>query len=155
MKGPYFFLVAAIFFIGPAFCCGILVPLGSIVFAPAIRAQVKHIGMRVEGVTWNFWACGVKTTPRRQTGVQKVEVNLLDGKVDVTPRNDGQIDPAQRARYPRLSGIKPYTAFISAREPTDQGWEHIGSQLPKFANSGFKKWRYHFRIFLNPYQRIS
>ena len=28
----------------------------------------------------------------RQSGVEKVEVSLIDGKVDVTPKEDGQID---------------------------------------------------------------
>jgi len=36
----------------------------------------------------------VKQHLGRQSGVQKVDVNLVDGKVDVTPKEDGQIDPA-------------------------------------------------------------
>lgn len=41
----------------------------------------------------------------RQAGVQKVEVSLLDGKVDVTPRDDGQIDPAQLLKATYDSGV--------------------------------------------------
>jgi len=37
----------------------------------------------------------VKQHLGRQSGVQKVDVSLIDGKVDVTPKEDGQIDPAQ------------------------------------------------------------
>ena len=32
---------------------------------------------------------------QRQSGVANVDVSLIDGKVDVTPKDDGQIDPAQ------------------------------------------------------------
>ena len=41
----------------------------------------------------------------RQAGVQKVEVSLLDGKVDVTPKDDGQIDPAQLLKATYDSGV--------------------------------------------------
>jgi hypothetical protein len=41
----------------------------------------------------------------RQAGVQKVEVNLLDGKVDVTPKEDGQIDPTQLLKATHDSGV--------------------------------------------------
>ena len=41
----------------------------------------------------------------RQSGVQKVEVSLLDGKVDVTPKEDGQIDPAQLLKATYDSGV--------------------------------------------------
>jgi len=37
----------------------------------------------------------VKQHLGRQSGVQNVEVSLIDGKVEVTPKEDGQIDPAQ------------------------------------------------------------
>ena len=41
----------------------------------------------------------------RQAGVQKVVVSLLDGKVDVTPKEDGQIDPAQLLKVTYDSGV--------------------------------------------------
>ena len=41
----------------------------------------------------------------RQSGVQKVEVSLIDGKVDVTPKEDGQIDPAQLLKATYDSGV--------------------------------------------------
>jgi hypothetical protein len=37
----------------------------------------------------------VKQHLQRQSGVANVEVSLIDGKVDVTPKEDGQLEPAQ------------------------------------------------------------
>ena len=41
----------------------------------------------------------------RQAGVQNVEVSLRDGKVDVTPKEDGQVDPAQLLKATHDSGV--------------------------------------------------
>lgn len=41
----------------------------------------------------------------RQSGVQNVEVSLIDGKVDVTPKEDGQIDPARLLKATYDSGV--------------------------------------------------
>ncbi|MGA7626192.1 MAG: heavy metal-associated domain-containing protein [Candidatus Acidiferrales bacterium] len=41
----------------------------------------------------------------RQSGVQNVEVSLIDGKVQVTPKSDGQIDPAQLIKATYDSGV--------------------------------------------------
>lgn len=41
----------------------------------------------------------------RQSGVQNVEVSLLDGKVEITPKEDGQIDPAQLLMATYDSGV--------------------------------------------------
>ncbi len=41
----------------------------------------------------------------RQSGVQNVEVSLIDGKVQVTPKEDGQIDPAQLLKATYDSGV--------------------------------------------------
>ena len=41
----------------------------------------------------------------RQSGVQNVEVSLIDGKVDVTPKEDGQIDPSQLLKATYDSGV--------------------------------------------------
>ena len=52
----------------------------------------------------------------RQSGVQKVEVSLIDGKVDVTPKEDGQIDPAQLLTATYDSGVT-----VAEMEVTAQG----------------------------------
>lgn len=51
----------------------------------------------------------------RQSGVQKVEVSLLDGKVDVTPKEDGQIDPAQLLKATYDSGVSVAEMDVTAR----------------------------------------
>lgn len=51
----------------------------------------------------------------RQSGVQKVEVNLLDGRVDVTPKEDGQIDPAQLLKAIYDSGVTAAEMDMTAR----------------------------------------
>jgi hypothetical protein len=47
----------------------------------------------------------VKQHLGRQSGVQSVEVSLIDGKVDITPKEDGQIDPAQLLKATYDSGV--------------------------------------------------
>jgi hypothetical protein len=47
----------------------------------------------------------VKQHLGRQSGVQNVEVSLRDGKVDVTPKQDGRIDPAQLLKATYDSGV--------------------------------------------------
>ena len=51
----------------------------------------------------------------RQSGVQKVVVSLLDGKVDVTPKEDGQINPAQLLKATYDSGVTVAEMDITAR----------------------------------------
>jgi hypothetical protein len=51
----------------------------------------------------------------RQAGVQKVEVNLLDGKVDVSPKEDGQIDPTQLLKATHDSGVTAAEMDMTAR----------------------------------------
>ena len=51
----------------------------------------------------------------RQSGVQKVDVNLLDGKVDVTPKEDGHIDPIQLLKATYDSGVSTAELDITAR----------------------------------------
>ena len=51
----------------------------------------------------------------RQSGVQAVEVSLLEGKVDVTPKEDGQIDPAQLLKATYDSGVTAAEMDITAR----------------------------------------
>jgi hypothetical protein len=57
----------------------------------------------------------VKQHLGRQSGVQKVDVNLLDGKVDVTPKEDGQIDPAQLLKATYDSGVTVAEMDVIAR----------------------------------------
>ena len=51
----------------------------------------------------------------RQSGVQTVEVSLIDGKVDVTPKEDGQIDPAQLLKATYDSGVSVAELDMTAR----------------------------------------
>ena len=51
----------------------------------------------------------------RQSGVQNVEVSLIDGKVDVTPKEDGQIDPAQLLKATYDSGVTVAEMDVIAR----------------------------------------
>jgi hypothetical protein len=47
----------------------------------------------------------VKQHLQRQSGVANVDVSLIDGKVDVTPKDDGQIEPAQLLKATYDSGV--------------------------------------------------
>ena len=47
----------------------------------------------------------MKQSLSRQSGVQTVEVSLLNGTADVTPKEDGQIDPAQLLKVTYDSGV--------------------------------------------------
>ena len=51
----------------------------------------------------------------RQSGVQKVEVSLIDGRVDVTPVEDGQINPAQLLKATYDSGVSVAEMDMTAR----------------------------------------
>lgn len=51
----------------------------------------------------------------RQSGVQNVDVNLLDGKVDVTPKEDGHIDPIQLLKATYDSGVSTAEMDITAQ----------------------------------------
>jgi hypothetical protein len=57
----------------------------------------------------------VKQHLGRQSGVQKVDVNLIDGRVDVTPKEDGQIDPAQLLKAVYDSGVTVAEMDVIAR----------------------------------------
>jgi len=57
----------------------------------------------------------VKQSLGRQSGVQNVDVSLLDGKVDVTPKEDGQIDPAQLLKATYDSGVSVAELDMIAR----------------------------------------
>ena len=51
----------------------------------------------------------------RQSGVQSVEVSLIDGKVDITPKEDGQIDPAQLLKATYDSGVTAAEMDMTAK----------------------------------------
>ena len=51
----------------------------------------------------------------RQSGVQNVEVSLLDGKVEITPKEDGQIDPVQLLKATYDSGVTVAEMDVTAR----------------------------------------
>ncbi len=51
----------------------------------------------------------------RQSGVQNVDVNLIDGKVEVTPKEGGQIDPAQLLKAIYDSGVTAAEMDVTAR----------------------------------------
>jgi len=57
----------------------------------------------------------VKQHLGRQSGVQNVDVNLIDGKVDVSPKQDGQIDPAQLLKATYDSGVSVAELDMTAR----------------------------------------
>ncbi len=51
----------------------------------------------------------------RQSGVQKVEVTLIDGRVDITPKEDGHIAPAQLLKATYDSGVTVAQMDMTAR----------------------------------------
>jgi hypothetical protein len=57
----------------------------------------------------------VKKHLGRQSGVHKVEVTLIDGKVDITPKEDGQIAPAQLLKATYDSGVTVAQMDMTAR----------------------------------------
>lgn len=42
---------------------------------------------------------------QRQSGVANVDVSLIDGKVEITPKDDGKIEPAQLLKATYDSGV--------------------------------------------------
>ena len=51
----------------------------------------------------------------RQSGVQNVEVSLIDGKVQIVPKEDGRIDPAHLIKATYDSGVSVAELQITAR----------------------------------------
>ena len=58
----------------------------------------------------------------RQSGVQNVEVSLIDGKVQVTPKENGQIDPAQLMKATYDSGVTVAEMDMTARGKIVKDW---------------------------------
>jgi hypothetical protein len=57
----------------------------------------------------------VKQHLGRQSGVQSVDVSLIDGKVDVVPKEDGQMDPALLLKAVYDSGVTVAEMDVTAR----------------------------------------
>jgi hypothetical protein len=57
----------------------------------------------------------VKQHLGRQSGVQSVDVSLIDGKVEITPKEDGRIDPAQLMKATYDSGVSVAELYLTAR----------------------------------------
>ena len=51
----------------------------------------------------------------RQSGVQQVDVSLINGKVDITPKEDRQIEPAQLLKATYDSGVSVAEMDVTAR----------------------------------------
>ena len=51
----------------------------------------------------------------RQSGVQTVDVSLIDGKVQITPKEDGRIDPVQLLKATYDSGVSVAEMDLTAR----------------------------------------
>jgi hypothetical protein len=57
----------------------------------------------------------VKQHLQRQSGVANVDVSLIDGKVEITPKEDGKIDPAQLLKATYDSGVSVAEVNMIAR----------------------------------------
>jgi hypothetical protein len=57
----------------------------------------------------------VKQHLGRQSGVDKVEVSLINGTVDITPKEDGHIDPAQLLKATYDSGVTAAELDLTVR----------------------------------------
>jgi len=57
----------------------------------------------------------VKQHLGRQSGVQNVEVSLIDGKVQITPKEDGRIDPPQLLKAVYDSGVSVAEMDVTVR----------------------------------------
>jgi hypothetical protein len=57
----------------------------------------------------------VKQHLQRQSGVANVDVSLIDGKVEVMPKEDGHIDPAQLLKATYDSGVSVAELDMTAR----------------------------------------
>jgi hypothetical protein len=57
----------------------------------------------------------VKQHLQRQSGVANVDVSLIDGKVEITPKEDGKIEPAQLLKATYDSGVSVAELDMLAR----------------------------------------
>jgi len=63
----------------------------------------------------------VKQHLGRQSGVQQIEVSLLNGKVDITPKEDGAIEPAQLLKATYDSGVSVAEMDMTVRGKVVKG----------------------------------
>ena len=61
---------------------------------------------------------------QRQSGIANVDVSLIDGKVEVTPKEDGQIEPAQllKATYDSGVSVAELDMIASGSLVKDSSW---------------------------------
>jgi hypothetical protein len=57
----------------------------------------------------------VKQHLGRQSGVQNVDVSLIDGRVEITPKEDGRIEPSQLMKATYDSGVSVAEMDVIAR----------------------------------------
>jgi hypothetical protein len=57
----------------------------------------------------------VKQHLQRQSGVANVDVSLIDGRVEITPKEDGKIEPAQLLKATYDSGVSVAEMDMLAR----------------------------------------
>jgi hypothetical protein len=57
----------------------------------------------------------VKQHLGRQSGVQSVDVSLIDGKVEIVPKDDGRIDPPQLLKAVYDSGVSVAEMGVTVR----------------------------------------
>jgi len=74
----------------------------------------------------------VKQHLGRQVGVQNVEVSLRDGKVDVVPKEDGRVDPAQllKATYDSGVSVAEMDMTVRGRIAKDEKGNLVLQSLP-------------------------
>ena len=81
----------------------------------------------------------------RQAGVANVEVSLRDGKVDVTPKEDGRIDPAQLLKATYDSGVSVVELDVTVRgqivknESGNLSLQSLPNQVFTFAENELSK----------------
>lgn len=73
----------------------------------------------------------------RQVGVQDVEVSLRDGTVDITPKEDGRVDPAQilKATYDSGVSVAEMDMTVRGKIVKDESGNLNLQSLPVLANN--------------------
>jgi len=79
----------------------------------------------------------VKQHLGRQVGVQDVEVSLRDGTVDITPKEDGRVDPAQilKATYDSGVSVAEMDMTVRGKIVKDESGNLNLQSLPVLANN--------------------
>jgi len=72
----------------------------------------------------------VKKHLERQSGVSNVEVSLIDGKVEITPKPDGLLDPVQLLKVTYDSGVSVAEMTVVVRgKITDENGGGLALQI--------------------------